>query len=90
MLTALQVQYYQVSLKGHYLVLLFYIQFNDIFYITDESGLYNFADDNNLSAIGDTVEQAKSTLKQQTTNVLKWFDESRLIANPKKFNHKCS
>ena len=24
-------------------------------------------------------------MKQQTTNVLKWFDESHLIANPKKF-----
>ena len=67
-------------------VILFNIQFNDIFYITDESGLYNFADDNNLSAIGDTVEEAKSTLKQQTTNVLKWFDENDLIANPEKFD----
>ena len=39
----------QGSLLG---VILFNIQFNDIFndifYITDESGLYNFADDNNL------------------------------------------
>ena len=66
-------------------VILFNIQFNDIFDIT-ESGLYNFADDNNLSAIGDTVEEAKSTLKQQTTNVLKWFDENHLIANPEKFH----
>ena len=65
---------------------MFNIQFNDIFEITDESGLYNFADDNNLSAIGDTVEEAKSTLKQQTTNVLKWFDENHLIANPEKFH----
>ena len=64
------------------------IQFNDIFDITDESGLYNFADDNNLSAIGDTVEEAKSTLKlkQQTTNVLKWFVENHLIAYPEKFH----
>ena len=38
----------QGSLLG---VILFNIQFNDIFDITDESGLYNFADDNNLSAI---------------------------------------
>ena len=66
--------------------ILYNIQFNDIFDITDESGLYNFADDNNLSAIGDTVEEAKSTLKQQTTNVLKWFDENHLIANPEKFH----
>ena len=73
----------QGSLLG---VILFNIQFNDIFDITDESGLYNFADDNNVSAIGDTIEEAKSTLKQQTTNVLKWFDENHLIANPEKFH----
>ena len=57
----------QGSLLG---AILFNIQVNDIFYSTDESGLYNFDDDNNLSAIGDTIEEAKSTLKQQTTNVL--------------------
>ena len=51
-----------------------------------KSGLYHFADDNNLSAIGDTVEEAKSTLKQQTTNGVKWFDENHLIANPEKFH----
>ena len=73
----------QGSLLG---VILFNIQFNDIFYITDESGFYNFADDNNLSAIEDIMEEAKSTLKQQTTNVLKWFDENHLIANPEKFH----
>ena len=73
----------QGSLLG---VILFNIQFNDIFDITDESGLYNFADDNNLSTIGDTIEEAKSTLKQQNTNVLKWFDENHLIANPEKFH----
>ena len=67
-------------------VILFNIQFNDIFYITDKSGLYKFADDNNLSAIGDTVEETKSTLKRQTTNVLKWFDENHLIANPERFH----
>ena len=73
----------QGSLLG---VILFNLQFTDIFYITDESGLCNFADDNNLSAIGDTVEDAKSALKQQTTNVLEWFDENHLIANPEKFH----
>ena len=34
----------------------------------------------------DTVEEAKSTLKQQTTNALKWFDENHLIANTEKFH----
>ena len=38
------------------------------------------------NSIGDTVEEAKSTLKQQTTNVLKWSDENHLIVNPEKFH----
>ena len=67
----------QGSLLG---VILFNIQFIDIFDITDDSGLYNLADDIDLSDIEDTVEEGKSTLKQQTTKVLKWFDENHLIA----------
>ena len=35
----------QGSLLG---VILFNIQFNNIFYINDDYGLHNFADDNNL------------------------------------------
>ena len=54
-------------------VMLLNIQFNDIFYIIDDSAFYNVDDDNNLSAIGDTVGEAKSTLKQQTTNVLPFY-----------------
>ena len=39
----------QGSLFG---VILFNIQFNDIFDIIDQAELYNYADDNNLSAVG--------------------------------------
>ena len=57
----------QGSLLG---VILFHIQFNDIFDIIDEAELYNYADGNNLSAIGDSTIEAKNILKQQTTVVL--------------------
>ena len=56
-------------------VILFNIQFNDIFEIIDEAELYNCADDNNLSAIGDSAIEAKNILKQETTVFLEWFDQ---------------
>ena len=46
----------QGSLLG---VILFNIQFNDIFDVIDEAELYNYADDNNLSAVGDSTIEAK-------------------------------
>ena len=68
----------QGSLLG---VILFNIQFNDIFDIIDEAEFYNYADDNNLSAVGDSTIEAKNILKQQTTVVLEWFDRNHLIAS---------
>ena len=73
----------QGSLFG---VILFNIQFNDIFDIIDQAELYNYADDNNLSAVGESTIEAKNILKQQTTVVLEWFDQNRLIANTEKFH----
>ena len=67
-------------------VILFNIQFNDIFDIIDEAELYNCADDNNLSAVGNSTIEAKNILKQQTTVVLEWFDQNHLIANTEKFH----
>ena len=73
----------QGSLLG---AILFNIQFNDIFDIIDEAEFYNYADDNNLSAVGDSTIEAKNILKQQTPVVLEWFDQNHLIANPGKFH----
>ena len=56
-------------------VILFNIQFNDIFDITDESGLYNFADDNNLSAIGDVKHNMLFILFQD------WLEPCIIISN---------
>ena len=67
-------------------VILFNIQFNDIFDIIDEAELYNCADDNNLSAVGNSTIEAKNILKQQNTVVLEWFDQNHLVANTEKFH----
>ena len=59
---------------------------NDIFDIIDEAEVCYYADDNNLSAVGDSTIEAKNILKQQATVVLEWFDQNHLIANPGKFH----
>ena len=51
-----------------------------------ETELYNYADDNNLSAVGNSTIEAKNILKQQTTVVLEWFDQNHLTANTEKFH----
>ena len=73
----------QGSLLG---VILFNIHFNDIFDINDEAELCNYADDNNLSAVGDSTIEAKNILKQQTTVLLERFDQNHLIAILGKFH----
>ena len=69
-------------------VILFNVQFNDIFYITDEAELsnYMYADDNNVSAVGNSIIEAKNILKQQTTVLPEWFDQNHVIPNPGKFH----
>ena len=73
----------QGSLLG---VILFNSKFNDILDIIDEAELYNYPDDNNLSAVGDSTIEAKNILKQQTTVVFEWFDQNHLVANTEKFH----
>ena len=66
----------QGSLLG---VILFNIQFNDIFDIIDKAELHNYVDDNNLSVVGDSTIEAKNIPKQQTTVLLEWFDQNHFI-----------
>ena len=59
---------------------------NDIFDIFDKAELCNYADDNNILAVGDRLLELKNILKQETTVLLEWFDKNHLVANPGKFH----
>ena len=52
----------QGSLLG---VLLFNVYLNDMF-DSVQANLYNFADDNNLSTVGNTIDEAKAILITET------------------------
>ena len=58
---------------------LFNVYLNDMFYSV-QADLYNFADDNNLSTVGDTIDEAKAILITETEA------NDQMIANPEKFH----
>ena len=72
----------QGSLLG---VLLFNMYLNDMFDFIDDD-LHNFADDNNLSSVGHTTEEAKALLINETEAALNWIEANEKIANPEKFH----
>ena len=72
----------QGSLLG---VLLFNIYLNDMFDSIDVD-LFTFADDNNLSPVGHTMDEAKALLINETEAALNWIEANEMIANPEKFH----
>ena len=64
---------------------MFNIYLNDIFDSVD-ADLFNFADDNNLSSAGPTMDEAKALLINETEAALNWIEANEMIANPEKFH----
>ena len=73
----------QGSLFG--VLLLFNVYLNGMF-DSVQVGLYNFADDNNLSTVGNTIDEAKAILITETEAAINWVESNQMIANPEKFH----
>ena len=54
-------------------------------YFIESSNLHNFADDNTLSAIANSIESLVTDLQTQAQTALNWLDANAMIANPEKF-----
>ena len=65
--------------------LLFNIFMNDIFYFMESCDLINYADDNTLSAVSNTIDMVISSLGQDTESAIKWFVGNFMQVNPEKF-----
>ena len=65
--------------------ILFNIFINDMFLTFYEDDICNFADDNTLSSYGKDIEIVHSQLSNTAKDLLKWFKENSMVANPAKF-----
>ena len=51
-----------------------------------QADLYNFADDNNFSTVGNTINEVKAILVTETGAAINWIESNQMIANPEKFH----
>ena len=65
--------------------ILFNIFLNDLLATLKLSELYNFADDNTISATADNMDDLLYTLKHESEQAVRWFKENQMIVNPDKF-----
>ena len=49
------------------------------------ASVHNFANDNSLSNIAETIDSLKQTLESECKVAIKWFHENKTIVYPDKF-----
>ena len=45
----------------------------------------NFADDNTVAAVAETIQDLINSLEVKTSNIIEWMKDNDMIANPNKF-----
>ena len=65
--------------------ILFNIFINDILHVIKTSKLYNYADDNTVSAAGRVLSKLISNLPEDSLMLIIWFADNHMKANPDKF-----
>ena len=65
--------------------ILFNLSINDLFFSVVLASLYNFADDNTLSAFATTVSELIKILESESEVVIDWFKINKMVVNPDKF-----
>ena len=61
--------------------ILFNLSINDIFFFVVLASLYNFADDNTLSAFATTVSELIKILESESEVVIDWFKINEMVVN---------
>ena len=65
--------------------ILFNLSINDLFFFVVLASLYNFADDNTLSAFATTIPELIKILESESEVFIDWFKVNKMIVNPDKF-----
>ena len=63
----------------------FNIFMNDILFFLLGSDLHNFADNNTVTAVAETIQDLINSLEVKTSDVIEWMKDNDMIANPNKF-----
>ena len=65
--------------------LLFNVFINDLFLFIERTNICNFADDNTIYSCQNDLKTILKDLRYVMVNLLRWFKENSMKANPKKF-----
>ena len=65
--------------------ILFNIFLNDFIFIFENENIFNFADDNTITAIRDSISQVVDILESDSEKAIEWLNTNHMIANPDKF-----
>ena len=66
-------------------LILFDCFFNDFYYFIKNPNVHSFTDDNTLTTFAQNVGTLKSVLESESKIVIDWFETSKMIVNPGKF-----
>ena len=64
---------------------MFNLSINDLFFFIETASTHNFADDDTLSAWGETLSKLIGTLESESEIAIDWFTKNEMIINPDKF-----
>ena len=63
--------------------ILFNVFVNDLYMLLNSNNLFNFADDNTISAFSETVERLINILQTETEKLLDRMENNDMIVNPR-------
>ena len=66
-------------------LILFNIFINDIFILLSADDIHNFADDNTITALFETIQDLINAPQNKTERAIKWMENNNMIANQDKF-----
>ena len=66
--------------------IIFNVFINDLYMLLNSNNLFNFADDNTISAFSETVEGRINILQTETEKSLDWMENNDMSVNPDKFD----
>ena len=58
---------------------------NYIFVRLGTDDIHDFADNNTISALSETIQDLTNTFQNKTERAIKWIENNNMIANPDKF-----